>query len=186
MELFPPFHPGWLNGWIFLPFVYLMTEGLVKVLPKDIAAKLTDYSGWSKADKALAGLGGIPMLAFFVMLILTPLRVGSPLLAIGVCLFLVGGAIVVDSILRFRTCPDGQPVRGGLYKVSRNPQTVGLCVANLGASLAIGSWVAVAAVLVLQVFLHLRVLAEEKTCLAKYGAAYQEYMNRIPRYFWFF
>jgi hypothetical protein len=73
MELFPPLHPGWLNGWIFLPFVYLMTEGLVKVLPKDIAAKLTDYSGWSRADRALARLGGIPMLAFFVILVLQPL-----------------------------------------------------------------------------------------------------------------
>jgi protein-S-isoprenylcysteine O-methyltransferase Ste14 len=32
------------------------------------------------------------------------------------------------------------------------------------------------------VFSHLRILAEEKSCLAQYGDSYQSYMQRVPRY----
>lgn len=175
----------WLNGWIFLPFLYMTTEGLVKLLPNRVATSLTDNSGWTKTDTSYALIGGIPILAFFILLALTPLKVGSPLLLAGLALFLVGAILLVDSILRFRAAMEGQPVTGGMYRFSRNPQTIGLFIENIGASLAIGSWAALAVALVLQVFLHLRILAEEKTCLAKYGASYREYMKRVPRYILF-
>jgi protein-S-isoprenylcysteine O-methyltransferase Ste14 len=55
-------------------------------------------------------------------------------------------------------------------------------IAIIGASLAIGSWIALGVVLVWGVFLHARVLAEEKTCLAKYGESYRQFMGHVPRY----
>jgi len=70
----------------------------------------------------------------------------------------------------------------GLYRISRNPQMAGMFVPIIGASLAIGSWIALGVVLVWAVFLHSRGLAEEKTCLAKYGELYRQFMGRIPRY----
>ena len=33
---------------------------------------------------------------------------------------------------------------------------------------------------------HYRLLAEEHACLIQYGSSYQEYMDRVPRYFLFF
>lgn len=182
MELFPSLRLGWLNGWIFLPILYLSTEGLAKRLPKDISARLFDHGAWTRREEVIALFAGIPTLVFFVVLILTPLRMGSPLWVVGTVVFMVGSAACAHSIWMFARTPEGEPVTRGLYRVSRNPQTVGMFVANSGACLAIGSWTALFVVLVWQMFLHVRILAEERTCLAKYGESYRQYMAHVPRY----
>jgi protein-S-isoprenylcysteine O-methyltransferase Ste14 len=182
MQLFPSLHLGWLNGWVFLPFLYLSTEGLAKMLPKDISPRLFDHSAWTRRDETIALLAGIPTLAYFALLTLTPLNKAPGLLAIGVAIFIVGSAACAHSIWMFARTPAGQPVTRGLYRISRNPQTVGMFVGNVGACIAIGSWIALAVVLVWKVFLHLRVLAEERTCLAKYGDSYRQFVARVPRY----
>jgi protein-S-isoprenylcysteine O-methyltransferase Ste14 len=165
-----------------LPFIYLSTEGLAKSLPKDISPRLFDHGVWTRRDETIALLAGIPTLAYFVLLILTPLRIDSWLLPIGTAVFVAGSGACAHSILVFAKTPEGEPVTRGLYQISRNPQTVGMFIAIIGASLAIGSWIALGVVLVWGVFLHARVLAEEKTCLAKYGEAYRQFMGHVPRY----
>ena len=45
---------------------------------------------------------------------------------------------------------------------------------------------ALAIQMVLSLFLHARILVEEHTCLERYGDAYRDYMQRVPRYFLFF
>jgi protein-S-isoprenylcysteine O-methyltransferase Ste14 len=95
-------------------------------------------------------------------------------------------AVVVESIYRFQATPKNDPVTAGLYKVTRNPQFIGLFVANVGASLIVGSWVVFIIVVIMQVSLHLRILSEEKSCIARYGEKYREYMRRVPRYLLFF
>jgi protein-S-isoprenylcysteine O-methyltransferase Ste14 len=182
MVWFPALRLGWLNGWIFLPFVYLSTEGLAKSLPKDVSAKLFDHGGWTRRDETIALLSGLPALAYFILLILTPLTIGSWLLPLGAGVFVVGAAACAHSILMFARTPEGEPITGGLYRFSRNPQTIGAFVSILGASLAIGSGIAMLACLVWGISLHARVLAEERTCLARYGEAYRQYRARVPRY----
>jgi protein-S-isoprenylcysteine O-methyltransferase Ste14 len=182
MELFPALHLGWLNGWLFLPFIYFATEGLAKSLPKGISPRLFDHGAWTRKDETIALLAGIPTLAYFALLILTPLRIDSWLLPIGMAVFVVGTGVCAHSILMFAKTPEGEPVTRGLYRFSRNPQTVGMFIAIIGASIAVGSWIALGVVLVWGVFLHARVLAEEKTCLAKYGDAYRQFMVHVPRY----
>ncbi len=182
MELFPALRLGWLNGWLFLPFVYLSTEGFAKSLPKAISPRLFDHGAWTRRDETIALLAGIPTLAYFILLILTPLKIYSWLLPTGIVLFAAGTIACVLSIWMFAKTPEGEPVTRGLYRISRNPQTVGMFIAIIGAAIAIGSWIALGVVLVWGVFLHPRVLAEEKTCLAKYGDAFRQFMERVPRY----
>ncbi len=182
MELFPALRLGWLNGWIFLPLIYFSTEGLAKSLPKDISPRLFDHGAWTRKDETAALIAGIPTLAFFVLLILTPLKIGSWLLPVGAALFAAGAVACAHSIWMFAKTPEGEPVTRGLYRISRNPQTVGMFLAIIGAGLAIGSWIALGVVIIWGIFLHARVLAEEKTCLAKYGESYRQFMARTPRY----
>jgi protein-S-isoprenylcysteine O-methyltransferase Ste14 len=182
MELFPALQLGWLNGWLFLPLIYFCTEGLAKRLPKAISPRLFDHGGWNRSDEIIALFGGIPTLIYFILLILSPLKTGSGLLPIGAVIFAAGAIACAHSILMFAKTPEGEPVTMGLYRISRNPQAVGMFGAIIGASLAIGSWTALGVVLVWGIFLHLRVLAEEKTCQAKYGESYRQFMARVPRY----
>ncbi len=185
MELFPTLRLGWLNGWIFLPFIYFATEGFAKSLPKEISARLFDHQGWTRRDETLALIAGVPTLAYFALLIFSPLKMHSWLMPVGTVLFVAGAGACAHSIWMFAKTPEGEPVRRGLYRISRNPQTVSMFIAIFGASIAIGSWIAVGVVLIWSVFLHLRVLAEEKTCLVKYGESYRQFMARVPRYLLF-
>ena len=52
--------------------------------------------------------------------------------------------------------------------------------------LAIGSWLALSALLMSRVLQHFGILAEEEACLAQYGESYRAYMRAVPRYFLFF
>jgi protein-S-isoprenylcysteine O-methyltransferase Ste14 len=61
-----------------------------------------------------------------------------------------------------------------------------LTLSVLGACLAIGSISVILVLLISRIFNHFQILAQEQACLQEYGQAYQEYMDKIPRYFLFF
>jgi len=182
MTLFPALRLGLLNGWLFLPFIYLPTQWLAKCLPKHVSPRLFDHGAWTRRDETIAFLGGFPNLVFVVLVVLTPLKITSWLLPFGAALSIVGAAACAHSIIMFVKTPADEPVTRGLYRISRNPQIVGVFIALTGPCVACGSWIALSSVAVWGVFLHARVLAEERTCLAKYGESYQEFMRRVPRY----
>ena len=186
MELIPAFEIGWLNGWI--PFALLcLAEGLLLlVFPRDVVNRLFDRSAWSKKQATFTAVGKVFSLACIVLIILTPLKVGSVPFVVGAVIYLLGLAGLVAAILDFRYTPLGQPVTRGLYKISRHPQIVALFVAFLGMCVAIGSWLALLMLVISRLFQHLGILAEEEACLAQYGESYHAYVERVPRYFLFF
>ena len=55
-------------------------------------------------------------------------------------------------------------------------------VTNIGVSVAGASWLFLLLALASIILIHSSVVAEERWCLAKYGEAYWEYMERIPRW----
>jgi len=182
MELFPSLHLGWLNGWLFLLFIYLSTEWLARRLPNNVSARLFDRSGCAPREEMFALLASIPNLVYIVLMVLTPLKVGTWLLSFGAAVTVVGTSACTHSILMFVTTPAGEPVTRSLYRISRNPQIVGMFLALIGSCLACGSWVALSIIMVWGWLQHSRVLAEERTCLAEYGEAYRVYMHRVRRY----
>jgi protein-S-isoprenylcysteine O-methyltransferase Ste14 len=63
---------------------------------------------------------------------------------------------------------------------------VALFVIFTGICLAIGSWIALFALILSRVLQRFSILAEEEVCLRRYGESYRIYMEQIPRYFLFF
>jgi protein-S-isoprenylcysteine O-methyltransferase Ste14 len=57
-----------------------------------------------------------------------------------------------------------------------------LVLVFVGACLAIGSWTALLLFAMAAVCYHVRILAEERSCLVKYGDAYRDYLAPVPRY----
>lgn len=186
MELFPALKIGWLNGWTLLAFEFLIQGGLLLVFPKAVVARLFDRSGWSSKQQFFTILGKLFSLVCLVLIILTPLKVNTSLFIIGVILYLAGIAGLVTAMLNFKDTPPGQPVTKGVYRFSRHPQIVALFFVFLGICLAIGSWVALIALLLSKVFQHFGILAEEEVCLKQYGDPYRKYLKRVPRYMIFF
>ena len=185
MELIPTLKFGWLNGWILLCLLCLIEGFLLIVFPKDVVTRLFDRSGWDKKQRTFTAIGKLFSLACLILIILTPLKIGSSALVMGTILYILGLVGLIVAILNFRNTPLGQPVTGGLYRLSRHPQILMLFVLFMGICVAIGSWLALLMLMISKLFQHLGILAEEEACLERYGDSYRAYMKRVPRYFLF-
>lgn len=74
-------------------------------------------------------------------------------------------------------------VTGGLFRHTRNPLYVGKFFMVLGAGVAANRWPALLAITVAYSFMYEAVvLAEEAYLRGKFGAAYDEYCARVPRW----
>jgi protein-S-isoprenylcysteine O-methyltransferase Ste14 len=186
MELMSALEIGWLNGWIPLGLLVLVEGLLLKVFPRDVVTRLFDRSKWDKRQVVFTAIGKLFSLACLVLIVFTPLKIGSSAFVVGMVLYVLGLVGLIVAILNFRNTPAGQPVTRGLYTVSRHPQIVMLFVAFLGMCLAIGSWLALLTLLMSKLLQHVGILAEEEACLEQYGDSYRDYMKQVPRYFLLF
>jgi len=186
LELFPTLEVGWLNGWLLIFLLYLTYGVLLFIFPKDVVARLYDKSGRTKREQVLISVGSMLAFTYFVLIILTPLKIRSDVFIPGLVVYFLGLLGFVVALFNFKNAPADQPVTKGLYRISRNPQQLSFFISFIGICVAIGSWSALFIQLVSCLFVHVRILAEEKACLQQYGDSYREYMKRVPRYFLFF
>jgi len=186
MELIPSLGFGWLNGWIPLCLLFVVQGSLLLVFPKDVVARLFDRSRWDSRQKGWTAVAKLFSLGCLVLLVLTPLKLGTTAFVIGTVLYILGLAALVHTLLAFRDTPLDQPVGRGLYRISRHPQIVSLFILFLGMCLTIGSGLALLMLLASRLLQHISILAEEEACLAQYGDSYRTYAQRVPRYLLFF
>ena len=186
MQLFPILKVSWLNGWIPLVGFYLVFGLLIWIFPKPVVSRLYERSGWSRRQKIMTTLAKLIAVFLFLLMIFTPLKIGKPIFIAGMIIYALGFIGMVISLVNYRNTPLDQPVTRGLYRISRNPQWVTVTLAFAGICLTIGSWIALLSLGVTVVLGHFRILAEEKACLDQYGASFQQYMEQVPRYFFFF
>jgi protein-S-isoprenylcysteine O-methyltransferase Ste14 len=186
MELFPPLRLGWFNGWIPVVLFYGCFIFLLRIFPDKTVARLYDDSGWT-IDQARPAKIGLPFaLAALVLILFTPLKLGQPVFWIGLAVTIIGQAGFIYSLHTFNITPLTEPVTGGLYKFSRNPQWVGFAIVMIGFSLMVGSWTVLGLLMVRVMMNHFRILGEEKALEDQYGDSYLDYRNSVPRYLLFF
>lgn len=186
MELTPEINLGILNGWVLLVIFYAVFGIILLSFPKSVVSRLYDRSAWSQRQKILSAFGKLFILAWFALVILTPLNIGHVVFILGGAIYIIGLLGFVLSLFNFKDTPLDLPVTKGLYQVSRNPQQVSIFLSYLGISIAIGSWVAVILITIGAFMAHIRVIAEERSCLQQYGDSYRQYLEQVPRYFLFF
>ena len=182
MVFFPKLGVDWLNGWILLVIYGIVFGATVRSFPREVVARLYDRSNWTRAQRGFTRLGKVLSSIVFILVAFSPLRIGSPAFIVGTVLYSLGLVGLVIALLDFKAAEPGQPATRGFYRVSRNPQWVMLVTMFVGASLAVGSWAALALFVLAAVCYHFRILAEERSCLEIYGSAYEAYLERVPRY----
>jgi len=186
MELYPNLEIGLFNGWVLI-VLFFGAYGITLIFfPRSAIARLYDRSGQRKYPLLRHLFVVSFVLLWFVFMSLTPLKIGDVVFVIGVALYSLGLVGFLIALVNFRNTPVDQPVTSGLYRFSRHPQQLAISISFLGISIAIGSWLAFAFVILGVIGAHKKIIAEEEACLELYGESYKNYMERIPRYFLFF
>lgn len=77
MELIPSLKIGWLNGWILVCLLYLIYGILFFIFPKEVVTRLYDKSGRGKRKKVFIYIGSLLDVIYFILIIFTPLKIGT-------------------------------------------------------------------------------------------------------------
>jgi protein-S-isoprenylcysteine O-methyltransferase Ste14 len=187
MDLLPKFQLGILNGWI--PLIIYFVGLILSASLYSKEARVWLFNNPQEENKGvfmfIRLFGQLAMVAFILLMIFTPLMIGNPIFFVGAGVYLIGFVLEMSALYHFRKTPVGQPVVNGPYRISRNPQWLGLFLVLLGSAIAAGIWLYIGVVVMVGIIYHKQILDEEKACIEKYGDSYREYMKRIPRYFLF-
>jgi protein-S-isoprenylcysteine O-methyltransferase Ste14 len=78
--------------------------------------------------------------------------------------------------------PGERLVSTGLYAYTRNPMYLGHIIFLAGLTLTLKSWLAALITLLIAIWFHFRVLADEKNLARHLGAPYVAYTQRVKRW----
>ncbi|MFM1630386.1 methyltransferase family protein [Streptococcus mutans] len=140
-----------------------------------------------------ASMQGKEIIAYYLyqlstlMLLIVPffLKVSlhfSSFLYLGLGAYLLGSVLLFLVIKDFAN-PDEKGLNTkGLYALSRHPMYIAYFVLFLGVAILTQSLTLLIFLAIFQLSDHFIILAEERECLIKFGAAYQEYQKRVRMY----
>ena len=182
MSFFPQFSLGILNG--IIPFgLYILVFSITMLtFNKDVRARLYEKGGMSKRQTLFFVITKLIALVNIITILFSRLVFGNICFIVGIVVYVLGLSVFIISLITYSKISLDKPVRDGIYKLSRNPQMIGIWSIFLGIGLMIGS---VATLLLLTVGIitsHQSTLAEEQFCLRAYGSEYERYMREVPRY----
>ncbi len=185
MEFLPTVRFGFLNGWILLVayFIGLTISALAFPAGKRRKLFLEPHYPRGHPRWIILVLGRIAAISFVGLTLFAGLRRGTDLFYLGLTIYVVGYSVVILSLNDYKRANTGDLVTAGLYRYSRNPQWLGLVGVFAGTALAVGGWLHLLLVFILAIAYHFQILLEEEICESAYGAAYRDYMSRVPRYF---
>ena len=106
--------------------------------------------------------------------------------------------LMIGGYLQYRLCGKYRGTRGGggpgpevpaerlvstgLYAYTRNPMYLGHLIFLTGLSLTLKSWFAAVITVVVAIWFHFRVLADEASLARQLGAPYVDYTQRVKRW----
>lgn len=129
--------------------------------------------------------GRIAAIAYVVLMIFTPLQSSRQYFIVGITIYLIGFITVMISLWTFRQTPVEEMVVADLYRVSRNPQWLGLVFMFIGTAVTTAAWFQFILLAFLFTSYHFQILLEEKVCLEFYGKEYKAFSKKVPRYLLF-
>ena len=179
----PAFKIGLWNAWIFMS-VFLLQMLVMAFADKRIWEKTHVPSGFrqNKLEKNIGIIANTIWLSSLGYSVFLPLRLGTPWFYTGLCIFLIGLIIMVISTYDFIATPADEMITRGSYTFSRNPGYLATFLICLGSGIAGSSWLLILLSVMITLCLHKEILIEERYCLDQYGSAFQEYLNRVPRW----
>jgi len=184
MGLPPTFHLGFMNAWwLILPL--LLTAAYICTAKKELARRMSDMTGYNARERFFTVSASLAPYPFMIATVWTPFTALKSALYPGLVLYTIGAALFFTTVRVFVTTPPGRPFFGGPYRISRNPFYVAATLMFLGICVVTMNMILLAWLLMMCVPQHFMILAEERMCREKFGADFERYMAKVPRYLLF-
>jgi len=183
MHLIPEFKIGLLNAWIFILLVILPL--VLVVLFRRGVFKKTDSihsSILTGRENKIFIFSKVILFSVFIYSIFLPLKLDTIWFYIGLPIYLLGLILHTIAWVNVATSLPDKPVTKGLYRYSRHPMYVSFPLIFIGTSIASASWLFLVLSILLVITHFYNGTIEERECLKAYGKAYQEYMNKTPKW----
>ena len=184
MEFVPEISLHLFGGWL-LTLIYIVVNLGIAFSKKGTYQRLVNpvRKYVSVRDKILYLSYQISWKGTILLPALFPIKFGTIFFYLGFFLFSLGMILTAISLWNYVTTPLDQPVRKGLYQISRNPIYAAYNLIGFGIGFLVGSWLIIILHIIEMITCHFIVLDEEKYCLERYGNEYQKYLKKIPRYY---
>ena len=120
-----------------------------------------------------------------------PIVVGDPLWPGGSALIICALLLAVIAVIQFAKAktpiepwkPTSTIIQHGIYRFSRNPIYLALCIATAGIGLILNSWWIAAGIILLVMLMRRLVIDREEAYLRKkFGREYEDYKTRVRRW----
>lgn len=187
MSLVKEFPIGIWNAWWFVAFYALLNITLIAAYPKDFAKKVFSVPEFKyQKERVFAFLNFVLYIGVMSCCIFLPLKLETQWFYAGLAVFTMGIILYTTAMINYaNTLPDS-PVIKGIYRISRHPMQVTAIIVWIGAGIATASWFMIAASIAQGILSYPSMVAQERSCIEKYGDPYRDYMKTTPRYFLFF
>ena len=183
MSLVPTFEVGMWNAWILM--LYLPLHPLIMMLVDKAVGtggmnKKMITPEYTKPEKRIVYTFMRFLAVLFIYSVFLPLKLGTAWFYAGLPIYLLGFVLLLIAIVNISTTPVGKVFTKGMYRYSRHPMGLGMLIMNIGIGIASASWLFLLISIVIMSIPDTEV--EERCCIDTYGSAYQEYMNRTPKW----
>jgi protein-S-isoprenylcysteine O-methyltransferase Ste14 len=184
MTLIPAFQIGIWNAWLFM-IVFLLQMIAILFADKRIRGRshVHKHVRRNRFEKYAGVIANYIWLAAMGYSVFLPFQPGTIWFYFGLSIFIIGLILITIATVNFIATPADLLITKGIYKLSRHPMYLATFFICLGSGLASVSLLFIFLSIVMAFCLHKEALIEERYCLDKYGSAYREYLNSVPRWF---
>lgn len=183
MDLIPIFKIGIWNAWIFMS-IFILQMMVLMFAGKSVRERShipieAKRNRFERYAGIIANFLWLIALAYSIFL---PFQLGTIWFYIGLFTFIVGLTLMSIATFNFITTALDKLITKGVYKLSRHPMYLATFFICLGSGIASVSLLFILLSIIMAYCFHKEALIEERYCLDKYGNAYQEYIECIPRW----
>ena len=167
---------------LLLPFL-LIRFGLLAVVNIGAVKRAAYFAPMRKNESWIYWIYQISNIAIFVSLCFLKIKADDLWwFYAGTAFYVLGLVFCAASIVSFAIPSEEGLNTNGIYRFSRNPMYLSYFMIFLGFACMTASLILGGIVMVFIVASHWIILAEERWCIAKFGGAYRQYMQRVRRY----
>ena len=183
MSLIPDFELGLWNAWIFM-CIFILQMLVIMFVGNQVweRSHVPIEAKHNRLEKYTGSIANFFWLSAMIYSVFLPFRLDTIWFYTGFIIFIIGLYFITRATFDFITTPSDQIIQKGAYKYSRHPMYLATFLICLGSGIASISWLFILITVLLAVFFYKEALIEERYCLDEYGNAYQEYLNRVPRW----